>query len=71
VPEEPQHPRRCGGACDSSVLPEVPIQVLQHYRKWGAIAAGESPWSVNISDPKRMFFFHYSSGMHFFLNFTP
>ncbi len=35
-----------GGACDSSVLPEILIQVIQHNRNWGATAAGRSPSSV-------------------------
>ncbi len=25
---------------------EIPIPVIQHYRDWGATAAGRSPWSV-------------------------
>ena len=25
---------------------EIPIRVIQHYRDWGATAAGRSPWSV-------------------------
>jgi len=25
---------------------EIPIRVIRHYRNWGAIAAGRSPWSV-------------------------
>jgi len=37
-----------GGACDSSVLPEIPIQVIQYYRKRGARVAGRSPGSVSV-----------------------
>jgi hypothetical protein len=39
-------PRPDGGlnrACDSSVLPTITVQVRQHYRKWGARAAGAKP----------------------------
>jgi len=24
------------------------VQVIQHYRNWGASAAGQSPWSVRV-----------------------
>jgi len=41
-------PHRGGGACDSSVLPKIRVQVIQHYRNRGAIAAGRSPWSVSV-----------------------
>jgi hypothetical protein len=61
-----------GGACDSSVLPEIPIQVIQHYRNRGAIAAGRSPWSVSVFPVQSgCTFSHYILGMQFLPFFTP
>ena len=42
-------PIRGGGACDSSVLPKIRVQVLQNYRNRGAIAAERSPESQRFS----------------------
>jgi len=56
-----------GGACD--LVPKIPIQVIQHYRNRGAIAAGRSPWSVSISAPKRIYFFALNFRQVFFTFF--
>ncbi|MFA4826175.1 MAG: hypothetical protein WC593_13565 [Methanoregula sp.] len=58
-----------GGACDSPVLPKIPIQVMQHYRNRGAIAAGRSPLSVSLSAPKRISFFDLNFRHVFFTFF--
>ncbi len=47
-----------GGACDSSVLPRIRFQVIQHYRNQEAIAAGQSPRSASV--------FLIIGKMHFF-----
>ena len=37
-----------GGACDFPVLPEIPVQVREHYRNRGAVAAGRSPGAFSV-----------------------
>jgi len=60
-----------GGACDSSVLPKIPIQILQHYRNRGAIAAGRSPWSVSVFRSKADVLFRITFWVSFFYHFLP
>jgi len=45
---QPCPPLGAHGACDSSGLPKIRAEVIQHYRNRGAIAAGQSPWSVSV-----------------------
>jgi hypothetical protein len=51
------------------LLPEIPIQVILHYRKHGTITEGRSPLNVSVFRSKADTFFPPGSGHAIFIIF--